>query len=338
MPSAADLVANIPLPNVSIAAFQERTDFIATEVFPTIPVGPSTGTYYKFDMDAIRRDEVTIRERGTEAEDADYGLSPLTYNCGVDYSLRSHIPKEDMDQAREVAGAAVKLEEGAAEMVAEKILIKRERRFGARYWTTDIWGRDVHGAGANAVAEGTADGDRVYWSTAGSTPILDTQQENRAIRLRSGRKGNLMVLGAKVAEVLLNHASVLAHPTIMAPARPNGFQMVTLDDLATLFKVQKVIVAEATLNTAKKGQAGSGGYCLNEKSALLVHRAPRPSIRTPGAGFRFTWKGTTGNDEGLVTYSYWWQPRLAQRVETHVYESFEMAGAEFGTYFDNIVQ
>jgi hypothetical protein len=321
----SDVYRNPVLENVSIAAFQDPSEFVATTVFPTVPTEDEAFKYYVFNMDSIAQDKMRLRAPGTEAEEGVWDVTETSALCRQ-FGYKEKLPEELMKSA----GPAADIETAAAGSVAEVGLINGERRFATNFFTTGKWGRDMAGAGA---ADST---HYVYWSTANSTPIDDILAERLLMRLSGKRLPNTLVLGAKVHRILSTHAQIIGR--LNNGQTPGGPAQAELADLAKVFKVQRVMVATGSYNSAKEGATASNSFILDQTSALLCYVNPNPSKMTPSAGYRFAWRGIAGNDMGIRNWRYWDQPKRSWYVEMAVNDEYVKTSAALGTFFSAIVQ
>jgi len=63
-PTARDVHVNAPLTNISIAFLQSQDSFVASRVFPSIPVMKQSDRYYTYDRGDFNRDEMQLRAPG----------------------------------------------------------------------------------------------------------------------------------------------------------------------------------------------------------------------------------------------------------------------------------
>lgn len=321
----SDVYRNPVLDNVSIAAYQDPKDFVASVVFPTVPVTDEAFKYYVFNMDSIAQDKMRARAPGTEAEEGVWDVSETSGLC-QQFGYKEKIPEELIMSA----GDAANIDTAAASSIAEVGLINGDRRFATNYFTTGKWGRDVSG-------QSTADTTHyVFWNNSASTPIDDIQAEALTMKLAGKRKPNTLVLGALVKKVLVNHPTIIGR--LNNGQTPGGLAQATLADLAKAFEVDRVIVAEGVYNSAKEGATASNSFILDSKSALLCYVAPNPSRMLPSAGYRFAWSKIAGNDMGVRTWRYWDQPRRSWFVEQAVNDAYLQTASKLGTFFSAIIQ
>ena len=125
-PSRSDVHVNRPLTNISIAFLQNAEHFVATRVFPNIPVSKKSDAYFTYDRGEFNRDEMEERAPATESAGG-------TYEIGTDtYFARTRAYHKDVpDQVRDNADDPIDLDREATQYVTHKALIKREVTWNA---------------------------------------------------------------------------------------------------------------------------------------------------------------------------------------------------------------
>lgn len=326
-PTPGDVHVNAPLTNISIAYMQKAENFVASRVFPNIPVSKQSDRYYVYDRGDFNRDEMKERAPGTESAGGSYKLdSTPTYYC-TQYSFHKDIP----DQVRANADAALNPDREATGFVTTKALIRREKAFAATYFTTGKWSVDITGV------SGTPSTNQVkQWNDAAANPIEDVRLGKRYIAERTGFEPNKLVLGRAVYDTLVDHPDIIdrvkyGQSGVGGPAR------VTKANLAALFEVDEILVMNAIENTAKEGQANSHAF-IGGKKALLIYSTPEPGLMTPTAGYTFSWTGLMGNGvEGNRIRSFRREKLQSDRVEIDICFDMKLVAADLGYFWDSIV-
>ena len=322
----SDAYRNPVLENVSIAAYQDATDFVARAVFPTVPSDDQAGYYYEIDTNGIAADKAASRAPGGTAREGTWDLSKTAFLC-VQYGYREKLPEELVKSA----GAAANAEAISAAAVAEVMMISAEARFAAAYFVTSKWARDIAGAATNV-----ADTSYIYWSTgATSTPINDIYNERIIMKKAGKRFPNTMVIGAAVLPILLTHPTIVAR--LVNGQRPGAAAMATLDDLAKIFMMDRVLVANAVKNTANEPATASNSFILDSKSIWMGYVNPTPAVQQPSAGYRFAWSGIAGNSMGVRNWKYWDQPSRSTYVEGACDDTYKLVSSKLGTFFPGII-
>lgn len=325
-PTPGDVHVNAPLTNISIAFLQNANDFVATKLFPNIPVSKQADRYYVYNRGDFNRDEMEQRAPGTESAGSGYSLD----NTPTYFANRFSIHKDIPDEVRANADAVLNPDREATAFVTHKALIKREKLFVANYFTTGKWGTDVTG-----VASSPSAGQTLQWDNANSDPIKVIRDAKRAIRQSTGYEPNKLTVGRAVFDALLDHPDIIDRikygQTAGAPAQANK------ETLAKLLEIDEILVMNAIENTAKEGQNAAHSF-IGGKNALLTHSATAPGLMTPSAGYTFSWTGLLGaGGEGNRIRSFRLEQLGVDRVEIDMCFDQKLVAADLGYFFASIV-
>lgn len=313
------------LENMLVGTYQDPALFVARTMFRTLASEQQTGTYHTIRRADTVQNKSTARSPGVESQAGSYEVSPTTYMTSP-RSYKEIVPEE---LAINFADAGLV----GIENVAQVLRIGSEIEFASKFWKIGVWNRDVSGAGtagANAV---------VYWSNPAATPAVDIKKERKLIGLKTaGKEANTLVLGSDVEDFLLEHPTLLSR--LNGGQTPVGPAIVNMEYLAQIFGVDKVVTSKASYNSAPTDATVEMKYCLAPKSAWLGYVDPSPAASKlkVTAGFRFTWAGLAGNDEGARSWDYWDQKTRATHIEGQIDESYNICDATCGVFFDNVVQ
>ncbi|NAZ37154.1 major capsid protein [Rubellimicrobium sp. CFH 75288] len=325
-PTPGDVHVNAPLTNISVAFLQSRDDFIATRVFPNIPVQKQSDRYFVFDRHDFNRDEMALRAPSTESVGGGYSIdSTPTYFCN-EWAFHKDIP----DQVRNNADAALNPDREATHFVTHKALIRREKLFVDAYFKPGVWATDIAGVNASPGA-----GQVLRWNDANSDPIKNVRDAKRAMRESTGFEPNKLVLGRAVYDALVDHPDIIDRvkygQTAGAPARG------TLNVLAQLLEIDELLVMNAIESAPKEGQPGAGSF-IGGKHALLVHAATAPGLMTPSAGYTFSWVGQIGAaEDGLRIRQFRMEQLKSDRVEIEMCLDMKKVAADLGYFFNGVV-
>jgi hypothetical protein len=277
LPSNAQIHIDSGLTDVSVAYIQDEKNFVADQVFPVVTVQKQSDRYFTYSRDDFYRDEAQERAPGTESAGGDYDVD----NTPSYYATKFAFHKDVTEDERTNSDTPLDADEDATIFVTQKMLLKRETQWANRYFKTDVWSNETQGESANPT-----ESQFLQWDNADSAPIDDVS--NAKIQIATtGYDANVLVIGYPVFWALKNH------PTILDRIKYTEKAIVTTDLLASLFEVDKVVVAKAVVNTAARGATGSNAFILG-KNVLLAYAAPNPGIRQPSAGYIFAWTGLEG--------------------------------------------
>jgi hypothetical protein len=307
---------DVPLTNVSTAYWQDDDQFIATKVFPVIPVEHKTDKFYTYTKADWFRDEAKPRADASESAGSGWGMSTGSYSCDV-FALHKDIG----DQVRENADAGINLDSDAARFLTQRMLLRQEIQWVTDMFTTSVWATDS--TPSNLWSDFTA-----------SDPIEDMETGKETILSTTGREANTLVLGYQVARKLRNHPDIIDR--IKYTTGVNGMT-VSNELLASMFGVKKVYVAKAIKNTAVEGETAAYSFVFG-KHALLLHVPDNPGLLTPASGYTFSWRGVSyglGSDIGIKRFRL--EREAATRVEAQIAVDFKMVGSDLGYFFNGAV-
>lgn len=276
-PSRSDVHVSAPLTNISIAHVQDESKFVASQVFPIVPVPKQSDLYFQYSQADFLRSGMQLRAPGTETVGAGYGLSTASYSCNV-FGLH----KDVADQVRANADAPLDMDKDASKFLTQQFLIKRDADFAATHFqTNNTW------TGSSA-ANGVDVTPSILWNAAGANPIRDIEDELDSIEAKTGYRGNTVVMGVSAMAAFRNSADVVDRVKYTQKG------VVTEDMLAGLLGVDRVVVARGIQNTAAQGATANYQRLFTADAVLCCYTNPAPSLMSPSAGYTFVWSGFLG--------------------------------------------
>jgi len=325
-PTPGDVHVNQPLTNISIAFLQNANNFVASRVFPNIPVSKQSDRYYVYDRGEFNRDEMKERAPATESAGGGYSLDNTPTYFATQYSFHRDIP----DQVRANADSVLNPDREATAYVTHKALIRREKLWAARYFVASVWTTEYTGVAATPTGS-----QRLQWNDANANPIEDVRAGKRTIAQSTGFEPNKLVLGRAVYDALLDHPDIIDRikygQTAGAPA------MAGADSLARLFNVDEILVMNGIENTAQEGRTAAHSF-IGGKHAMLCYSTPTPGLMTPTAGYTFSWTGLLGNGaEGNRIRSFRLEQLQADRVEIDMAFDLRLVSADLGAFWNGII-
>lgn len=312
-PARNDWKVDVPLTNISIAYAQAMSNFIAGKVFPVLSVDSKSDKYYTYTKNDWFRDEAELRPPQTQSAGSGYGMSTDTYYCDK-FAFHKDIDNDDLEEQ----GNVLDFLSDATEFVTQRIMLRKEIQFVTDYFTTSVWGTDVTPSN--------------LWSDyAASDPITDIETGKETVLSNTGFEPNTFVLGYQVWRRLRHH------PDIIDRFKYVSAESVGTEMLANLFGVERVLVAKAVKATNVEG--GTAAYSFTHgKHALLCYVSPRPSLRTPSAGYMFEWSGLNTVMDKAVRLRSFSIPELdVTRVEGEVAFDCKVTGSDLGYFFNGAV-
>jgi len=321
-PTINQVHVNQPLTQISIAYMQDAENFIATEVFPNIPVQKKSDRYYKYLREDWFRDVAKKRAPGTESAGGGYKLD----NTPTYYADVFAIHKDVDDQIRANADDVINMDRDATEWVTQMMLLKREKLWANSYFTAGVWATELDGVTGTPTA-----GEFKQWDQADSTPIEDIRDASVEVAELTGFKPNVLVLSPYVYTALSNHADILDR------IKYTQTGVVTSDILAGLFDVDRVLIAWGTENVANAGADADMNFVFG-KHALLAYANPQPSILQPSAGYTFSWAGFLGAGAmGNRIRQFRMEQLGADRIEGELAMDMKVVADDLGVFFQNAI-
>jgi len=312
-PTSTQVHVDAILTNISIAYFQQNQNFIATRVFPVVPVSKQSDKFFTYTKNDWFRDEAQRRADATESAGGGYNLATDTYQADV-YAFHKDIG----DQTRANADAPINVDREATEFVTSRLMLKMETQFVSAFFGASIWGTDV--TPSNLWSDYTA-----------SDPISDIETGKRTILSTTGYEPNTLVLGYDVFIKLKNH------PDLIDRIKYTSSNVLTEDVMASLFGVSRILVAKSVKATNNEGAAQA--YAFNYgKNALLTYAAPSAGLLQPSGGYIMSWTGISGGLGQTVGVSRMRMEQFkADRVEAEVAFDMKVIGTDLGYFFASVV-
>ncbi|MFQ5664605.1 MAG: major capsid protein, partial [Terriglobia bacterium] len=283
--------------------------YVSDQVFTRVPVQRQSDKYWRFGREALQALVDDLRAPGAAAQRITQTLSPDTY-FAEDHALERLITDEE--RANFDAGD---VEQWTTETLTDKLLLRKEKLF-AQMVTDPL-----------QVTQNLALAGTTQWSDfVNSTPTEDIQAGQEVIAKNAGVRANTLVLGFSVFSRLRNH------PKVVERVQNIRVGVVREEDLASIFDVQRVLVAQALEVAAD----GSVDFVFG-KHALLCYVSPTPAFGEPSFGKSFVWAGAPGSTTGFIVELGRATPvsRKADELAVHFYYDQKIAAVEAGYLIQN---
>ena len=318
-PTRGDVHVNRPLTNISIAYIQQSSDFVASQVFPSVPVAKQGDRYFEYDRKQWYRTNARKRAPASESAGGGFAIS----NTSSYFADVFAIHKDVDDQTRANADQPIDLDRDSSRWVTQQLLLKKEKEFVSTYYQTGTWTGSSTGSD---IVPGTK------WDAAGSDPVDDIDAQKQAVKEKTGFMPNIMVVSPDTHRALKNNASILDR------YKHTQVGILTEQLLAQAFGVSKYLVAYATEDEAEEGQSASMDFVFGSGQALLVHAAQSPSILTPSAGYTFSWTGLFGaGREGMRIKRFRIEKEASDRIEGEMAWDMKLIAADLGVFFNTVL-
>jgi len=232
MPQMSLAQARVVDPILStVAQGYQNNELIGNALFPHVQVAARAGKILAFGKESFMAYD-TARAPGGAIKRISLGYSSASYAL-VDHALAASVPVEVIEEAQSVPG--VNLAASAIRTVQDALSLRLEVEQAALATAAGNYQ-----ASNKATLSGTS-----QWSDFGavSDPINDIEAAKEAIRGKVGRRPNVVVMGAAVL------AKLKMHPKIIERIKYTGRDVATVELLASLFGVQRVLVGDAVAAT-----------------------------------------------------------------------------------------
>jgi hypothetical protein len=312
-PTSSQVHVDAILTNISVAYMQMQANFIATRVFPIVPVSKQSDKFFTYTKNDWFRDEAQRRADATESAGGGYGLSTDTYQADV---FAFH--KDIGDQTRANADAPLNVDREAVEFVTSRLMLKMETQFVSTFFTTGVWGTDYTP-------------DNLWSDYTSSDPLSDVETGKRAILSVTGFEPNTLVLGYDTFKTLKNH------PDLVDRIKYTSSQVISEGLMSSLFDIPRVMVAKAVKATNNEGGAAAFDF-THGKHALLCYSAPSAGLLQPSGGYVMSWTGVSGGIGATIGTSRLRMEQFkADRIEAEVAFDMKVIGSDLGYFFESVV-
>lgn len=332
LPEGKSLYISAPLTTIS-TAYGQQGNWIAPQVFPTVPVARQGDLYWHYPQGDWKRTIAGVRAPATESPGGGWEMETRNYYAHV-YAVHKDVD----DQTRvNAAGGGFNLDADAARWVTEQLMVKRDRLFVDSFLRTGVWtgGTGIGGGADGADFSGAAAAGSntfVQFDRAGSDPIGLISGQNLGLARRTGTRPNVLVMGPAVYNALLNNQSIIER------VKYSGSGFLQEDTIRQALGVDRLVVTWTTENVAPRGAADSIDF-MNSKSMLLVYSAPNPGLQTLSGGYIFSWSGLLGAGAfGSRIKRFRMEEIASDRVEGEMAFDMKVVSPDVGIFFSSVVQ
>lgn len=285
------------LTNMALSYYQNSENYFAKSIFPICPVNLSSDNYYIFDKEDLLRDNWQRKPAYGKVDPAVLSEHTDTYTCQVDQMIMGIDQIRQTDLQRRMGPATRDPKMQRTKTIAEQANIHQDNQFAEKYFKPGVWKDEYSGIDSTTVT----DKQFIKFSNGNSDPIAFVDQKKTDMHENTGRTPNRMALGYNVFNKLKLHPAILERVKYGgSTANPAS---VTLNVLAQLFGVEKLVVLKSIMNAADLGADAEMKFIGDPNAFLLAYATNSPSIDEPSAGYIFTWD-MLGNGQYLPILNY----------------------------------
>lgn len=319
LPTQDDLHVNGLLTQMSVAFIQDPGKYVASQVFPAVPVNKRSGLYATYNRGDFLRDEAELRAPGTEAATGGYRVTTnSSYNCDK-YSFAKDV---SVDEERN-ADDPFRPDEDAVRFLTQKRLLKEEVTWGSTFFTTGVW------TGSSTATDLVAGTDFTVWTDPSGDIIGDIDTQIEAVEGATAMLPNTLVVNRVGWHALRNH------PDIVDRIKHTSANTATREMVAQLIGVERILVAAAVQTTSQEGATDAISYIFGNH-ALLCYTPASASLMTPAAGYTFRWTGLEGSAGGATVKSIDMPLRESTRHEISFAYDQQVVSGVLGAFFQSV--
>ena len=266
----------------------DRNGYVASRVFPVVDVASQAGQFGVLPIEELMQQRTTNRSPGGGYSRGNFKFQTATYAC------EEHGAEEPVDDRQ----AKMYREYFDAEQVAtlrafSAVLRNAEQRVADAVFNTTTWN------GASLTTGITNEWDDV----GNATPITDVDAAVKKVYDGSGLWANALIVNQKVFRNLRRCAQIIDAIESSGAGDPSKQSDITADMLARVFDLDFVIVAGASRNNGKEGQAASPVQIWSDEYAMVCRVATSADMADPCIGRMFHWS-EDGSSVGGTVESY----------------------------------
>ncbi len=296
---------------------QDARNFISPFATTNIPVVHQSNKYVKYPRGYFWRDQMHVRPLGGRPAQVDYKIESGNYYA-EEWALEHTVD----DRQRANVDAPINLDQNAVNLLTQQQLIRADRLWVQNFWAPSIWTMEAEGGV-----------DFTPFDQPNSDPVAVIDEWSTMMMQSTGMKPNVLIIGANVYAALRSNASI--KDSIKYTQRA----VVTTDILASLFDVQRVVVARSVYNAAAEGVTDDFEFIADPDSMLLLYIEPTATLDSPTAIARFAWTnlipGSMNQYGGVITrgrderaYTDWFHNRAAFDMK--------IVSEDLGVFFYNV--
>lgn len=312
-PTATDVHADAALTDFSIAYVQDQSNFVAGDSMPWFPVEHKSDLYFIFNKDDWMRDDaVKVRAEGEKAPRSGFTLSKDSYNATPWWTA---VPLSQLTTAN--ADPSVQLDRAAAQLVTQRMLIRRERLYATKFMTTGLWGKDLAGGV-----------DYTAWDDYASDPERDIDNAKNIMVRTTGFVPNCLTVAYTV------HQALKRHPLIVDRIKHTSDESITADIIKRFFELDEYHITKAAYSTSAEGAVTKVQAFAVGPNALLTYKEGTPTVMSPTAATVFGWSGLTGlNNMGVRIDQFYDQDAKEDVIRGEFAFDMKITGADLGVFF-----
>jgi hypothetical protein len=295
--------------NLTNVAMNYRPNgMIADVIAPIVTVDKETNIYPVFSQKEALAIESTLRSRGTAANRITRSVSSAGYNA-KNYALAYDLPIED--RANMDAAYAFELESGASRYLVDKLFLD--------------WDRRVLSTVGSASNVSTGFVPSSAWN-GGGDPVSQGFQVIEQVQATTTYRPNRAVFGWRAANWFRRNTNVRN----FVLGTNNGGGVISREQIATIFDLEQVSIAQAFYNSANEAQAMSLANTFPQDAVLFYYSPAAPSREVPSFMYSFRWTAPGLPAPLSVERHPYDSKRKIESIEAGYYQDEKVTGSSLG--------
>lgn len=313
-PTFSDVHVDTLNTQVLIAFLQSLTDFISDQIFPIVTTTKQSGFIGEFTREDFFRDVAEVRAPGTEPTATGFNVKKNKRYTTEEWATGVVIP----DEVRFNQDDPFDVDRAASEIMARRLLLRRDIAWAADFMKVGVWGNDLVG--------GTDFTQLSDFGTSDPIDLIDTGKEKvRAVTSFTPQK---LVIGQSTWLKLKNH------PQLIEKIKFTQRAQLTVDLVASLLELETLLIGRSIKVTTPKGAAVQTTADVWGKNAFLCWTPGTASLFTPSAGYTFTWQPLGGL---AVTRRFRKDRQRSDILDASSNFDQKEVSTELATFFSNVV-
>lgn len=313
MPAPSTLLASLR-PDIKEAMQQfnlmmNLKRMIALQVFPVIETQEQGGSFPLIKVESLLKLVDTARASG-----GGYKLTEFDFTDDT-FATKENGVTIPIDRRNKAIFHNFQMELATAAFARNIVMTNLERRIAALLFNTGTF---------------TPTSATVAWATlATCVPITDVEAAIQRLYAK-GIEANALIISWQTFRNLRNCEQIIERINSQGAGTPSKPEDITVQMLANIFSLPKVIVGGAQYNSAAEGQTASLSGIWSNSYAMVTRVAePGATFEDPSIGRTFHWAGDGSSIDGTIETYYVEDnrgDRLRYRMETQEKVLYTAAG------------
>lgn len=293
--------------------------FIAARVLPVMDVGKASGQFGLIPIEQLLQERDTARAPGAGYSRGKWKFKPATF-ATVEHGAEEPVDDNESAMFREFFDA----EQISAMRAFDAVLTNAEKRAAAAIFNTTTW----NGAALNTSVS-------AKWDVVGTKVVADVDAARQKMWDGTGIWPNSLIINRIVFHHLRNNTDIIDRVASAGAGSSTLQADMTIQQMARVFDLENIIVADSARNSAAEGQSVSIAPIWSSTLAMICRIAATQDIREPAIGRTFHWSDD-GSEIGGHVESYRDEPVRSDIIRVRHQVDEKILYVEAGHLLDTI--